>query len=154
MRIPLEPEELAETARKIAAGITPRKFPDDYVQLEPHGDITRIPRGEEVSMYRELEGVFVMIDGDRLFFNQPAFAKFIFYCAKAGVTEVAVPEAKAAKKAVKGLEQEINSVLYRISEEMEVLMVPEGQKRNVLEMVLGSLGISYYDDIVSAEDLW
>ena len=86
----MEHEKLAGLATKIAAGITPRKFPDEFAELDPRGEITRIPGGKEVSMYRELEGVFVMIDGDRLFFNQPAFAKFIFYCAKAGVTEVAV----------------------------------------------------------------
>lgn len=152
--IQLEPEKLAPMAMEIASRITPRKFPDDYVELDPKGEITRVPHGKEVSMYRELEGVFVMIDGDRLFFNQPAFAKFIFYCAKAGVTEVAVPDAKAAKKAVKGLEQEINSVLFRVKQEMESLMVPEGSKKEVLHLVLEILGIQYYDDIVSEEDLW
>ena len=152
--IHLEPEKLREIAGMIAADITPRRFPDDYVELDRNGEVTRIPAGKEVSMYRELEGIFVMIDGERLFFNQPAFAKFIFYCAKAGVTEVAVPEAKAAKKAVKGLEQEINSVLYRVGQEMEEQKVPEGQKREVLGQVLSILGASYYDDIVSEEDLW
>lgn len=150
----MESEILSGIAREIAAGIAPRKFPDDYVELDPNGEITRIPAGREVSMYRELEGVFVMIDGDRLFFNQPAFAKFIFYCAKAGVTEVAVPEARAARKAVKALEQEINNVLYGIQQDMEKHGVPEGQKRAVLQEALKILGISYYDDIVSSEDLW
>ncbi len=106
-------------------------------------------------MYRELEGVFVMINGERLFFNQPTFAKFIFYCAKSGVTEVSVPDAKAAKKAVKDLEQEINNTLYSIQQEMAKHGVPEAHKRKVLLRTLDIMGISYYDDIVSTEeDLW
>ena len=152
--IPLEHEKLAGLATKIAAGITPRKFPDEFAELDPRGEITRIPGGKEVSMYRELEGVFVMIDGDRMFFNQPAFAKFIFYCAKAGVTEVAVPDAKVAKKAVKGLEQEIGNVTYSIESELDSLNLSEGEKREIIQAVLDKLGLGYYSDIVSREELW
>ncbi len=150
----MDHEKLAGLATKIAAGITPRKFPDDFADLEPQGEITRIPRGKEVSMYRELEGVFVMIDGNRLFFNQPPFAKFIFYCAKAGITEVAVPDAKVAKKAVKALEQEISNVTYRIESELENLNLGEGEKRETIQAVLDKLGLGYYSDIVSREELW
>ncbi len=145
---------MAAIADRIAAGITPRKFPDDYAEPDPHGETTHIPRGKEVSMYRELEGVFVMIDGDRLFFNQPAFAKFIFYCAKAGVTEVAVPDAKVAKKAVKGLEQEIGTVTYKIESELENLNLQEEEKRLIFQAALDRLGLGYYSEIVSREELW
>ena len=145
---------MAAIAERIASGITPRKFPEDYAELDPTGEVTHIPMGKEVSMYRELEGVFVMIDGDRLFFNQPAFAKFIFYCAKAGVTEVAVPDAKIAKKAVKGLEQEIGTVTYKIESELENLNLGEGEKKEIAQAVLDKLGLGYYSDIVSKEELW
>ena len=93
--------ERAEIMGELTRGIAAKSFPADFIGSDYEGEVTELPAGQEVSMYRELEGVFVMIDGDRLFFNQPAFAKFIFYCAKAGVTEVAVPEARAARKAVK-----------------------------------------------------
>lgn len=145
---------MAEVASEIASGISPKKFPHDYVELDPRGEITSIPRGKEVSMYRELEGVFVMIDGDRLFFNQPAFAKFIFYCAKAGITDVAVPDAKAAKKAIKGLEQEIDTVASRIENDLGKYNLSEEEKKEIFQAVLEKLGLGYYSDIVSREELW
>ncbi len=151
----MEEERIESISREIAAGITPKRFPDDFLDQNQKGEITRIPAGTEVSMYRELEGVFVMIDGERLFFNQPIFAKFIFYCAKSGITEVHVPEAKDAKKAIKGLEQEINGILFSIDQEMEKYRVPEINKRETLLKILEILRLSYYDDIVSSEeDLW
>ena len=49
----MEHEKLAGLATRIAAGITPGKFPDEFAELDPRGEITRIPRGKEVSRYLE-----------------------------------------------------------------------------------------------------
>lgn len=150
----LDPENKDEETSKLTEGIVARAFPRDFIGIDYEGDITKIPKGQEVSMYRELEGVFVMIDGERLFFNNPAYAKFIFYCAKAGLTEVKVPDAKQAKKAVKGLEQEINNVIYELDRRLGELNLPEEEKKKKLENALKTLGIGYYSDIVSKEELW
>ncbi len=140
--------------RDITAGIAPKTFPEGFIGTDYEGDTSRIPSGLEVSMYRELEGVFIMIDGQRLFFNQPAFAKFVFYCAKAGITEVRVPDAKLAKKATKGLEEEISNITFELKKRLKETNLGEKWERELLEEALEYLGIGYYSDIVSEEDLW
>lgn len=140
--------------RDVTRGIEPKKFPEGFIGTDYEGDISRIPSGREVSMYRELEGVFIMIDGQRLFFNQPAFAKFVFYCAKAGITEVKVPEAKLARKATKGLEEEITNVTYEIRKRLKETNLGEQWEKELLQESLEYLGLGYYSDIVSEEDLW
>lgn len=143
-----------EIVARITAGLEPRIFPSGFIGTDYEGDITRIPGGKEVSMYRELEGVFVMIDGQRLFFNQPVFAKFIFYCAKAGLTEVRVPDAKLARKATKGLEEEVTNITYEIRKRLEETHLGGEWEKELLEEALVHLGLGYYSDIVSEEDLW
>lgn len=140
--------------REITSGITPKAFPEGFIGNDYEGDLSKIPYGREVSMYRELEGVFIMIDGQRLFFNQPAFAKFVFYCAKAGITEFRVPDAKLAKKATKGLEEEISNVTYELRKRLRETNLGEKCEKELLEEALEYLGLGYYSDIVSEEDLW
>ncbi len=140
--------------RDITQGIEPKPFPDGFIGKDYEGDLSRIPSGSEISMYRELEGVYIMIDGQRLFFNQPAFAKFVFYCAKAGITEVKVPDAKLAKKATKGLEEEISTVTHELRKRLKETNLGKKWEREILQQALEHLGLGYYTDIVSEEDLW
>ena len=139
---------------EVTRGIKTKKFPEGFIGSDFEGDISHIPSGEEVTMYRELEGVYIMIDGQRFFFNQPPYAKFVFYCAKAGITEVKVPEAKLAKKATKGLEEEITNLTYELKKRIHEYSLGEQWERELLEEALRHLGVGYYSDIVSEEDLW
>lgn len=139
---------------EITRGMEPKKFPEDFIGSDYDGDISNIPTGKEVSMYRELEGVYIMIDGQRFFFNQPPYAKFVFYCAKAGITEVKVPDAKLAKKATRELEEEITTVSYELRKRLRETNLGEQWERELLQEALDSMGIGYYTDIVSEEDLW
>lgn len=140
---------------EVTRGIVPKQFPEGFIGSDYEGDISRIPSGKEVTMYRELEGVYIMIDGQRFFFNQPPYAKFVFYCAKAGITEVNVPEAKLAKKATKGLESEITNLTYELRERIHGYNLGEQWEREILDEALEHLGVGYYSDIVSEEeDLW
>lgn len=139
---------------EVTRGIVTKKFPEDFIGSDYEGDISNIPYGREVSMYRELEGVYIMIDGQRFFFNQPPYAKFVFYCAKAGITEVKVPEAVLARKATKGLEEEITNVTFELKKRLRETNLGEEWEREILQEALESLGVGYYSDIVSDEDLW
>lgn len=140
--------------REITSGIKPKTFPEGFIGTDYDGDMTRIPSGREVSMYRELEGVYLMIDGQRLFFNQMAYAKFVFYCAKAGITEIKVPDSELAKKATKGLEEEISNITHLLRKRLKETNLGEAWERELLGESLEYLGLGYYSDIVSEEDLW
>lgn len=105
-------------------------------------------------MYRELEGIFVMIGTQRLFFNNPAYAKFIFYSAKAGLKEVRLPETKIAKKANRELEQHMESVMAELRRRIMEEGTQERGKGSTLMAALESLGAGYYADIVSGEESW
>lgn len=138
----------------ITRGLNPKKFPEDFIGQDYEGDISHIPAGKEVTMYRELEGVYIMIDGQRFFFNQPPYAKFVFYCAKAGITEVKVPDAKLSKTATKGLEGEITNMTFELRKRLKELNLGDQWEREVFQEALDQLGLGYYSDIVSEEDLW
>lgn len=139
---------------RLIEGLSVKAYPGDFIGADYEGEYTDIPEGKEVSMYRELEGVFVMIDGERLFFNNPVYAKFIFYSAKAGLRRVRVPEAKLARKANRGLEQEIESLVYELKARIEKMNRVRPDPGEFLEHALERLGAGYYSDIVSSEDLW
>lgn len=154
MPVQLDDDSMEHILSEITEGITVREFPTGFISEEYEGDETAIPVGEEVSMYRELEGVFVMIDGQRLFFNNPAYAKFIFYCAKAGLSSVKVPEAKIAKKAVRALEQDVENLIHELESRLQASGFQGEVRKALLSGALKRVGAEYYLDIVSSEDLW
>lgn len=137
---------------RVTDGVSVKRFPEGFIGDDYQGDETVIPSGKEVSMYRELEGVYVMIDGQRLFFNNPAYAKFIFYCAKAGLTRVKVPDSTLARRAVRGIEEEIEKTIYEISSRIDAMGISRDQKGAVLDEALRSIGAGYYLDVVSRDD--
>ena len=150
----LDHTERAEIMGELTRGIAAKSFPADFIGSDYEGEVTELPSGQEVSMYRELEGIYVMIDGQRLFFNNPVYAKFIFYSAKAGLRKVRVPDARIARKATKGLEQEMSNTIYEIQTRIEKYRLFEEEKKQLLDDALKALGAGYYSDIVSKEELW
>lgn len=143
------------TARELANGLRASTFPEDYIGWDYEGEVMEIPvTNEEVSMYRELEGVFVMIGTERLFFNNPAYAKFIFYAAKAGLRQVRVPEAKIARKANRGIEQEIEDTVAELERRAGDLNISGAERSRMVRKALETMGAGYYADIVLREDMW
>lgn len=58
-----------------------RKFPEDYVRGLKWEKVMEIPQGKEIFMYRETEGIYVVIDMEKFYFLDLALARFVQMCA-------------------------------------------------------------------------
>lgn len=138
---------LEETAERILAELNPKSFPEDYLPAnEKTADFT-IPKCEEIMMYRELEGVFVFLDGERIFFKDPYEAKYVFYCAKRGVTNVRIPNTKTLKRIVKEFQSYLENLRYEVDKECEKQSLAGEEKDEVVRICAEKLGYDLIADI-------
>jgi hypothetical protein len=86
-----------------------KRFPHDYIrEADQYGNV-EIPSGDEVIMFRQMEGVSLLIDEQTMFFNDAVEAKYIFYCAKAGITKAPMPERRTIKRIIREFNEDLES---------------------------------------------
>lgn len=100
-------------------GISVKRFPDAYIVPGTSGDSLILPRANEISMYRELEGVYLLLDGSRIFFNSQQQAKYAFYSALNGATEITVPESQMAARIVRSYLHDLQEIYVEIRRRIE-----------------------------------
>lgn len=136
-------DRIQETADRILSGIDIRVFPDGYIGESGQLPEFDLPEAEEVMMYRELEGVFVMFGYERIFFKDPYEAKYVYYCAKKGMARIRMPGTKALKKIIRDFQNDLESLRSQIEKEADRLGLNEDEKAEVVETCAKKLG--YYD---------
>lgn len=136
-------KNLQETADRILSGLDIRVFPDGY--LEDSADMPQfdLPTGDEVMMYRELEGVFVMFGYERIFFKDPYEAKYVYYCAKKGMARIRMPDTRTLKKVIRDFQNDLESLRAQIEKEADRLGLNVEEKSEVVGLCAKKLG--YYD---------
>ncbi len=140
-------QDIEGIAEDIIGKISPRSFPEDYLPGDEQTADFTIPKSEEVMMYRELEGVYVMLDGERIFFKDPYEAKYIFYCAKSGVTTVRMPGTKTLKKILKEFQNYLEHLRYEVEKETDKLGLNEKDRDLVIDACSRKLGYDLIADI-------
>ncbi|HLH85543.1 MAG TPA: hypothetical protein VKU79_01600 [Thermoplasmataceae archaeon] len=118
-----------------------KKFPEEYVELTRDMEVLELPAGDEISLYRELEGIYLLVDQHRIFFNNPILAKFCYYAAKNGSKTIAVPPPDKAKKAVKRYLEDLSNIKGLIDEKVDALHLTGGETENIKEKMYMSLGL-------------
>ncbi len=141
------PDDIEKLAERIISDIKPKSFPEDYLPADEKTTDFVIPQAEDIMMYRELEGVFVMLDGERIFFKDPYEAKYIFYCAKKGVTNVRIPGTRTLKRILKDFQSYLENVRYEVTREGEKYNLDEGQKDELIDACAKKLGYDLIADI-------
>ncbi len=108
-----------ETLSSLAAGIVRnsrvKSFPEDYYDTGEE-DVVNIPIGEQVSMFRQDEYVVVSIDDKRLYFMKVDEAKYIFYSAKRGQSNIPSPRNLDLSAGIEKFENDMDSTLHDINE--------------------------------------
>ena len=113
--------EYESVVDKIRKSIDYRTFPDDYLKgFRMVGEIA-VETGSDIFMYRELEGINVVVDGKRTFFNDPYLAKYYYYASLMGFHKIALPEKENVRKVVRLLENELRASRGMIDESLSVL---------------------------------
>ena len=139
------PNDIDEAVNSILGRLAVKRFPRDFLPEGTRGEILRIPRASEISMYRELEGIYLLLDGNRIFFNNPVLAKYAFYAAKQGETEILVPGTDEAKKLLKEFREYTHQIRIRIQTEADSMNFPEDNSAEIVSACLSELGIDDLD---------
>lgn len=134
---------LDEVADAIIGKINYPKFPEDYLNTGEKLTEFQLPPGEEVMMYRELEGVFVMFDYERIFFKDPYEAKYVYYCAKKGMRTIQMPGTKGLKKLIRDFQTDLENLRFEIERESQNFDLTIADRKKIVEVCAQKLG--YYD---------
>ncbi|MCL4332336.1 MAG: F0F1 ATP synthase subunit delta [Candidatus Thermoplasmatota archaeon] len=132
---------LQEMAESISRGIRLKKFPLDFWNGEPYGEHIEIPEGDTM-MFRKDEFVQVMIGDKRFNFMDHYLAKFLYYCAKTGVTSTCVPDRDILPDILSRFEEYLDSTKKVASVEIKALSLDQENSEKLAELLFDILGIS------------
>ena len=133
--------DLDRAADDISSKIILKKFPWEYLrETDEHGMVT-VPSGNDIIMFRQMEGVSLLIDGQAVFFNDAIEAKYIYYCAKSRLTEVPMPDRRAIKRIIREFNEDLGNWKIKV-EELARSSFPENADE-VIEACLRKSG--YYE---------
>jgi hypothetical protein len=121
-----------------------KKFPDDYLpsQIKIEKTIQLPEEKEKVEIGRDLLGYYVKIGDEKIKCSSVAEAKWIYYSAISGKTEVKIPkDASLVDKIVKDFEQVYNSISKEINERLEKYIPEIKFRKNVKAIIERKLGI-------------
>lgn len=131
--------EISDLADRILEGIKVKSFPDDYIE-EPDLPEFDLPPGRDVMMYRELEGVFVLFDVERIFFKDPYEAKYVYYCARKGLTHIRMPGVKSLKKILRDFQSDLENLRAIIEKDAERRGLDAEERNRVIQECARKLG--------------
>jgi hypothetical protein len=121
---------------KIRTGIIFRPFPSDYLKaFRVMGEIA-VETGSDIYMYRELEGINVVVDGQKTFFNDPYLAKYYYYSSLLGLNRVEVPDKESVRRVVKVLEMDLRN--YRDQIDQYLSLLDEEHRKNAVSELMKS----------------
>lgn len=130
------PTENEKVIEKIRSSIKFRTFPGDYLKgFTLVGEIS-VETGSDIFMYRELEGINVVVDGKRTFFNDPYLAKYYYYASLMGLRKLALPEKENVRRVVKALEMELRN--FRDFIDQLLSLVDDNSKREIINELVHS----------------
>jgi hypothetical protein len=113
--------EYDQVLEKIRTSVRFRPFPEDYLKgFKVVGEIS-VETGSDIFMYRELEGINVVVDGNKTFFNDPYLAKYYYYSSLLGLNHVQVPDKESVRRVVKVLEMDLRNYRDQIDQYLSVL---------------------------------
>ena len=130
------PTENEKVIEKIRSSIKFRTFPDDYLKgFTLVGEIS-VETGSDIFMYRELEGINVVVDGKRTFFNDPYLAKYYYYASLMGLRKLPLPEKENVRRVVKTLEMELRN--FRDFIDQSLSLVDDNSKKEIINDLVHS----------------
>lgn len=136
-------EDVEHIADMVISKLEIRPFPDGYLTGATDLPEFDLPPGSEIMMYRELEGVFVMFDYERIFFKDPYEAKYVYYCAKRGMARIRMPRTSDLKRIIRDFQADMENLRAVIEKEGERFGLSGDERRVLVDICARKLG--YYD---------
>ncbi|WP_393971282.1 hypothetical protein OXIME_001552 [Oxyplasma meridianum] len=113
--------EYDQVLDKIRTNVRFRAFPEEYLKgFKVVGEM-EIENGSDIFMYRELEGINVVVDGRKTFFNDPYLAKYYYYSSLIGLSSVMIPNKESVRRVIKVLETDLRNYRDLIDQYLSVL---------------------------------
>jgi hypothetical protein len=106
----MDESEAREIAAKLIRKFPLNDFPGDFLPEGYPGRDFSVHEFRDLSMYRELEGVNLFIDGERIFFSSIQQAKFARICLISGKLNFRIPDDQDSKMAVRHYRQYLDSI--------------------------------------------
>ncbi|MCL4345156.1 MAG: hypothetical protein M1375_03820 [Candidatus Thermoplasmatota archaeon] len=121
-------------------------FPLDYLDSKAEYREIALPVGTDIFLYRETEGVNLVIDGNKMYFNERQVAKYCFYCAVMGYEKIQIPDVVETFEIVKRFEGDLQSASSIISELRKKMFIQDFYKmKDILEEKNPSFKIIFYE---------
>lgn len=140
--------DLPDMAQNILKELNLRRFPEDFLPLDYDGLLLQAGPFKEISMYRELEGVNLLIDDRRIFFGSIQQAKFALISLKSGHEEVRIPEENEAKTALRHYRRYVSEVEASLVSKAENFNLSEIEKEELIRICMEILlGSADYDQV-------
>ncbi len=121
-------------------------FPDDYLSKDSNYREIEIPQGKDIFLYRETEGVNLVIDGNKMYFNERHMAKYFFYCAVIGHKRIRVPDVLESGEVLKRFESDLQRASSIIMDLRKKMFIQDFYKmQEMLESANPSYKIIFYE---------
>ena len=127
---------LRSAAGRVLNTMKLKQFPDEFMPEGYTGRELSVNGFREISMYRELEGVNLLIDSERIFFSSIQQARFAYICLHSGKLKFLVPDDAESKMALKHYRQYIESLHDPVERKCREAGIPEELVESVAEKCL------------------
>ncbi len=137
---------IARHAEKVLKETKLGHFPKDYLNSENEYGEIEIPTGQDIFLYRETEGVNLVIDGRKMYFNERQMAKYCFYCAVIGYSKIKIPNVIEAGEVIRNFEKDLQNASSIIMELRKKMYIQDFYKlKDILEERNPTYKIIFYE---------
>jgi hypothetical protein len=118
-----------------------RNFPSAYLKSDWELVSVSVIPGRELFMYRQDEGLNLVIDGRKIYFDDPYITKFYYFSSILGLQEVRIPNKENTRHLIKKFERDMDD--DRKNVESIVMNTSESDRVKILRK-LSDLDRYYY----------
>ena len=136
-------QSLPKVADEILSKLDIKEFPHDYI-LCNLSDTISISKGSVVLKGVDLNGIYVSIDGKKMYFEDRNTAKYVYYGAKRGMESVPIPE--DIKSILDDFEKDLKNWKESIKKEIDSITSDKKYREQLFGLCVRKLNYSILEE--------
>jgi hypothetical protein len=109
---------LSKIAENIISSIQFKKFPEEYINNLKIEKTIAIENLWDVKYGKNISGYFVSYGKEKIYFDDEATSKYVYYCAKLGKTHIDIPNKNEIKSIVLNFENDVKKLRSEVNEKI------------------------------------
>lgn len=126
---------LSKLGDDIIARLNVKYFPQDYIGNV--AETINLRMWSTISKGEDLCGQYVSIDEDKEYYRSQEMARYVYYCAKRGLTNVPVPE--DIKSILSEFENDLDKWKNNLEREIETITDGEAYEKKLFKICINKL---------------